>query len=90
MVANTETAIFERIIKPQADDLPPEAAHFMLRLNFTSADHERMENLSEKASEGSLSVDEQQELDGYLHVSDFLVFMQSKARLPLQRRGMSA
>lgn len=88
MVANTETAILERMIEPQETDLAPEAARFMLSLDFAEEDHARMAALSDKASDGTLSPDEQRELDSYLHVSDFVAFMQSKARLSLQREGL--
>jgi hypothetical protein len=86
MVANSETAIFRRIIQPDTGDLPAEAARYLLRLDFTPADHDRMANLSTRASEGALSPDEQQELDGYLQVSDLIAFMQSKARHSLSHR----
>lgn len=85
MVANTEAAIFQRMIGPQEPDLTAETARFMLSLDFAEQDHLRMQILSEKASAGALSSDEQRELDSYLHVSDFLALMQSKARLSLQR-----
>jgi hypothetical protein len=89
MVANNETAILERIIEPTEGDLPPEAATFMLRLDFSESDHRRMTELSRKASDGSLSPEEQEELDGYIHVSDLLAFVQSKARTSHKRRGLS-
>ena len=44
MVANnTQAAIWERLIDPSDEDLSPEAARFLLRLDFREADQVRME-----------------------------------------------
>jgi hypothetical protein len=90
MTSNTGTAILHRLIEPENDDLSPEAARSILRLNFPERDHRRVAMLSAKASAGTLTPDEQEELGEYLRVSDLLALLQSKARLSLRRAGLSS
>lgn len=81
---NTEAAILERMIEPQSTMLDPRLANYLLSLDFKPNDHERMNELSEKAQEGELSGDEVQELDSYLNLGHFLALLQSKTRLSLR------
>ena len=82
---NSGTAILRRLIDPEKDDVTPETARYFLRLDFKQQEHERMERLSAKASEGKLTAKERAELEKYLRVGDLLALMQSKARQALQR-----
>jgi hypothetical protein len=84
---NHGTAILERLIEPKNDALTPEAARYLLGLDFPRKDHQRMQRLSTKASAGTLTVKERAELDDYLRIADLLALMQSKARRALQRPG---
>ena len=84
MVARTDTEILRRVIQPDRANLSPEAARFMLELDFPEADHERMALLSDKANAGTLSDQERDELEGYIRVSDFLSLVQAKARMALR------
>ena len=90
MVALTEAAILNRVIDPQRPDLVPEAARFLLQLDFNAADHERMADLSNKANAGLLSEDEGKELDAYIFLNDFFAILQSKARQSLKSRRLEA
>jgi hypothetical protein len=84
MIANSEAAIFSRVLEPEKPMLSPDAARSILALDFTTADRERMNALAAKASLGNLTPDENEELDNYLRVGDLLAIMQSKARRSLQ------
>lgn len=84
MMANTEAAIWERLIDPAHDDLSPEAARFLLRLDFRESDHARMEELAQKSNDGALMQDERAELQNYVRIGNVLALMQSKARLSLK------
>lgn len=90
MTTNTSAAILNRLIEPEADDLSPEAAQSILRLDFHGTDHTRMAELSTKAQEGRLTVDEREELNEYLRVADLLAVLQSKARRSLKRIGRAS
>jgi hypothetical protein len=84
---NNGTAILERLIEPENDNLTPEVAQYILRLDFPRKDHQRLQRLSAKASAGTLSDKERAELDDYLRIADLLALMQSKARRALKRAG---
>ena len=82
---NSEAAILERIIEPEKPTLNRALAEYLLSLDFMPSDHERMTLLSEKAQTGSMSVEEERELDSYLSMGHFLAMLQSKARITLKK-----
>jgi len=84
MIRATETDILSRIIAPDDGNLEPGLAQYILKLDFPQSDHRRIDELSSKAQDGALTPEEESELEGYLHVNDFLAIVQSKARLSLQ------
>jgi hypothetical protein len=71
--------IFSRVIDPDAGSLPADLARFVCGLDFRPDDHARYEELSAKAREGSLTSQEEDELDGYLHVDSLLAILRLKA-----------
>jgi hypothetical protein len=77
------TQIFRRVIDPDVGSLPPELAHFVDSLDFRPDDHARYEELSSKAQGGSLTSQEEDELDGYLHVDSLLSILRLKAERSL-------
>lgn len=81
----TETEIWLRVIQPGKGDLSPEAAREWLRLRLSNSDTERVRELSCKADEGTLTLDEERELDAYLNVGSVLDLLQAKARLSLKK-----
>ena len=76
----TEAGILARLIEARPHDLPRDAAHYLLSLRFDDGDVSRMNVLSESARLGTLTPSDQAELDSYIHVSNLLAVMQSKAR----------
>ncbi len=64
--------------------LSPDAARSILAFRFTQADRDRMNCLASKARNGSLSKEEDEELETYLRVGDLIAILQSKARQSLQ------
>jgi hypothetical protein len=79
-----EAEILSRVIAPEAPTLPPDAAKILLSFDFPKEDRERMEQLAEKAREGTLTSEEQAEIDCYERVGHFLSLLRSKARISLQ------
>ena len=77
---NSEAAILARLIESQDQRLAPEVARYLLSFAFQPRDIERMNQLAERAQTGKLNADERAELGSYLHVSNLLAVMQSKAR----------
>lgn len=72
------------------DDLPPEAAEYLLSLAFSDDDQARYRTLAERHNDGDLSGAELAELEGFVHANTFLMLLQSKARLSLSRHQPAA
>jgi hypothetical protein len=85
MTTYSEAAIFSRVLEPEKPLISPDAARSFLALDFSSTDRERLNVLSAKARAGSLTPDEDEELENFLRVGDLLAIMQSKARRSLQK-----
>jgi hypothetical protein len=85
--ANTsEVAILSRMIDADKPTFSPEAARDILALDFTQADKDRMRQLSAKARRGTLTGDEQAEINNYERAGHVLGILQSKARRSLKSR----
>jgi hypothetical protein len=84
LATESEAAILKRVIQPDSGNIAPEAARALLAFRFADSDHARMAELSAKASEGTLCQAEEEELDGYINISHFIAFVQSKARISLK------
>jgi hypothetical protein len=88
VTTNSEAAILARLIQPRQDNLSRDAAEYLLSIQFEADDVDRMNSLAQLAQSGELSEHERAELDSYLHVSNLLAVMQSKARQSLARLGL--
>jgi hypothetical protein len=86
-VPSVSTEIWAHLIEPETGDLPPAVARYLLGLEFRKEDHRRMAKLSAKASKGTLTDDEREELAEYVRVGHQLAMMQSKARQSLRRHA---
>jgi hypothetical protein len=86
MTTTTEAAIWERVLAVDSE-LTPEAAAFLLRLDFRETDHARLHELAVKAQDGTLTPEERGEYQEYLRVGNVLAILQSKARVALRGAG---
>ena len=80
----TEGAIWSRVIQRELDDLTPEVARAFLRLSFPEADRQQMNELAEKARQGTLTPAERDEVANYERVGSFLSLVKAEARVYLQ------
>jgi hypothetical protein len=80
---NIEPVIWARLMQAQRHEISPETARYLLSIEFGESDRDRIEYLAGQSEAGALTVDEQAEFDGYLHVANLLALMQSKARVVL-------
>ena len=80
-------SLWNRLISPAGQSLPPGLAGYVLRLGFNDSDRARMGELSERSQAGALSADERAELEAYCHATAFLSVLQSKARIALRTPG---
>jgi hypothetical protein len=72
-------------VKPEQANLTPELARAILKLDFDPEDHRRVDELSAKARQGTLTPEERAELEESIRVGNELAVLQSKARLSLKR-----
>jgi hypothetical protein len=83
-VPHDELSILRRVIDPEQGTFPPAAADAILRLDLNPDDRTRMLELLEKNRMGTLTSDEETELENYCRVGRFLDVIRSKARYSLQ------
>jgi len=80
-----ESAIWGRLLGPGSTSLSGEAARAILKIDFPQSDKERMHHLADKARKGTLTPEEQDEIDSYGRIGSFISIMKSKARVALQK-----
>ena len=89
MATLNEAEILSRVIAPENPTLPPDTARIMHTFDFGKEDRERMDLLAEKARAGTLTAEEQVEIDCYERVGHFLSLLRAKARISLQQGNTS-
>ncbi len=82
-----EAAILTRLTGPDERALSAAAARGILLLAFSPADEERMHDLAAKARAGTLTTDEQAQVEAYSRIGSLLGILKSKARRALKRRS---
>ena len=85
----SEVAIFSRVLEPDQATLSIAAAEAILEFGFQQADKDHMAELSAKAKEGTLSPEEQEEINNYEKVGHVLSLMKSKARRSLKSQSLT-
>jgi hypothetical protein len=84
--ATSEAAIWTRVIQPEVNGFSPEVARSIVSLDFCPEDRERMQKLAAKAQEGTLSPDEETEIDTFEKVGHVLSLMKAKAKVSLKKK----
>jgi hypothetical protein len=82
-----EAAILTRLVGPDKPVLSAATAKGLLALRFSPADEDRMHALAAQARAGSLTADEQAEVEAYSRIGSLLGILKSKARRALKRRS---
>jgi hypothetical protein len=86
----SEQDILERVVDPKRGGFSPELAEQILSLDFPPANHAKVAELSAKAQKGTLTESENVQLQTYLNVNDFLIFMKARARISLRKHNPAA
>ena len=73
VTAQQEASIFERLL------VSPESAQAVLSLRFPSSDEQRMRELMEKNNLGTITPDEQAEMEAFRQIGSFLAIVQATA-----------
>jgi uncharacterized protein YnzC (UPF0291/DUF896 family) len=84
VISAGEAALWGRLFEPTSAALSQEVARYILTRQFPQSDIERMQELAEKAREGTLTLEEHVELGNYERVGHVLSLMKSKARQALK------
>ncbi len=85
----TEAELWLHILHPD-EELSPRVARVLLELSFPESDISRMHELSAKARAGTLTPEEDAEMDNFERVGSILSTLKSKARQALKRSSRSA
>ena len=89
LAPKTEAEIWMRILHPD-EELSPRVARAILRLSFPNKDINRMHELSAKARAGTLTPEEDAEMDNFERAGSILSTLKSKARQVLKRSSRGA
>jgi hypothetical protein len=89
LAPKTEAEVWLRILHPD-EELSPPVARAILGLSFPKNDINRMHELSAKARAGTLTPQEDAEMDNFERVGSILSTLKSKARQVLKRSSRSA
>ncbi len=81
----SEVAIWERIIHPTGP-MPRATAQRILELEFSDEERQRMHELAERNSAGTLPPGEEEELDNFCRVGTTLSLLKSRAQQVLKSR----
>jgi hypothetical protein len=81
---NNEATILDRLLAPERPALTREAAESILALEFGPEDKARLDALAARARAGTLTPEEQREIDAYSRVGSLVSILTSKARLSLK------
>lgn len=90
MIMIKEPELLERVLAPLQQGMSEQLARGILSLDFTSRDHDRYQALAVKANRGTLTPEEEIELDRFLAVNDFLTIMKAEAEIFLNRKNPAA
>ena len=86
MVIMSTDSIVDRVLDPLAECLTPEVAERIVSIQADAEIQARLDELADKANEGTLSTEETSEYDAYREVFHFMTIVQAKARTFLGRR----
>jgi hypothetical protein len=76
--------VLRRVFDLSGHGMSAALAESILTLDFPERDAARVDELNAKANEGTLTGDEEAELETYINIGDLLAYWQSKARQTLQ------
>jgi hypothetical protein len=75
----TEVDVWLRILYP-GGKMTPQSARAVLNIKLSTQDKRRLRMLLQKGNAGTLSPEEEKELDGFERAGDMLAILQARAR----------
>lgn len=85
VMKNSHGSFLDRVLDPVARCLSPQAARSLVKLRLDVEAQSRLDELAEKANEGTLSKKERAEYESCVSALDLIGILQSKARKLLVR-----
>lgn len=85
-----QARILARAMLTESDQLTIGQAQFLVELDLPVDDFARMNQLAEKASEGTLTTEESDEVADYMQAGNLLEELKSRARKALRDAGLEA
>lgn len=82
-----EASLLRRVIDPGKPSLSVAAAQSILTIEFPPEDKQRMHELAARARAGTLTPDEELEIDTYGRVGSLIGILKSKARQSVKRHA---
>ena len=76
-----QTEIFARSLDRRRESISPDVARFFQELELTADDKARLDELAEKARQGMLTLQDEQDLEEYRRVGRLVELMRLKGRL---------
>ena len=80
-----EMVILSRAISPESGDWAPAVARAVLSIGLTSSDRDRMNELAAGAREGSLTPDEELEIESYRQACRLMECLKARAHASLRQ-----
>ena len=77
--------VLRRVFDLSGHGMTRPLAESILALDFPEGDAARIDELNASANEGTLTSEEEAELEAYINIGDLLAYWQSKARQTLQQ-----
>jgi hypothetical protein len=89
-IMTTGASVLERVIKPRTGGFSDEHARYVLSLDFSPEEQARYAELAHKVQLGTLTEQEQADLDDFVAANALLTILQSKARVSLRQHNSAA
>ena len=81
--------VLDRLLDPVSRCLDSQSSRALADLQADPVAQSRVGELAEKCNEGSLTAEERQEYETYVHVGNVVAILQAKARLHLKQPSAS-
>jgi hypothetical protein len=87
MSTNSNSAVLDQVLDPLTRCLTPEVARRIAGLRASADVQQRIDELADKSSEGTLSPEERSEYETWVRAINFVGILQAKARKLLTSNG---
>ncbi|HET6880253.1 MAG TPA: hypothetical protein VFI31_08865 [Pirellulales bacterium] len=82
------TSLLDRFLDPVVEFLPADTARKIIELWIDPELQTRLDELADKANDGTLSAAEREEYEGYVEELDIIAVFKLKAKAALRRQGL--